>query len=159
MQLVDDAVKRVLRIKFRLGLFDNPYKYCDTVRSEKEIFTPEHRKEAREVARETFVLMKNEGSLLPLSVDKKIALIGPMADARNNMCGMWSLTCVPSDHRSLLDGMRDAMKGRGEVFHAKGSNIYYERKWRKAPSASVLWSVETMRNYFGRRCRWLPVRM
>ena len=91
---IDRACRRVLETKYRMGLFDNPYKYCDTVRSEKEIFTPEHRKEAREVARETFVLMKNEGSLLPLSVDKKIALIGPMADARNNMCGMWSLTCV-----------------------------------------------------------------
>lgn len=128
---IDRACRRVLETKYRMGLFDNPYKYCDTVRAEKEIFTPEHRKEAREVARETFVLMKNEGSLLPLSVDKKIALIGPMADARNNMCGMWSLTCVPSDHRSLLDGMRDAMKGRGEVFHAKGSNIYYEEEMEK----------------------------
>lgn len=128
---IDRACRRVLETKYRMGLFDNPYKYCDTVRAEKEIFTPEHRKEAREVARETFVLMKNEGSLLPLSVDKKIALIGPMADARNNMCGMWSLTCVPSDHRSLLDGMRDAMKGRGEVFHTKGSNIYYEEEMEK----------------------------
>ena len=128
---IDRACRRVLETKYRMGLFDDPYKYCDTVRAEKEIFTPEHRKEAREVARETFVLMKNEGSLLPLSVDKKVALIGPMADARNNMCGMWSLTCVPSDHRSLLDGMRDAMKGRGEVFHAKGSNIYYEEEMEK----------------------------
>lgn len=128
---IDRACRRVLETKYRMGLFDDPYKYCDTIRAEKEIFTPEHRKEAREVARETFVLMKNEGSLLPLSMDKKIALIGPMADARNNMCGMWSLTCVPSDHRSLLDGMRDAMKGRGEVFHAKGCNIYYEEEMEK----------------------------
>lgn len=128
---IDRACRRVLETKYRMGLFDDPYKYCDTIRAEEEIFTPEHRKEAREVARETFVLMKNEGSLLPLSMDKKIALIGPMADARNNMCGMWSLTCVPSDHRSLLDGMRDAMKGRGEVFHAKGCNIYYEEEMEK----------------------------
>lgn len=128
---IDRACRRVLETKYRMGLFDDPYKYCDTIRAEEEIFTSEHRKEAREVARETFVLMKNEGSLLPLSMDKKIALIGPMADARNNMCGMWSLTCVPSDHRSLLDGMRDAMKGRGEVFHAKGCNIYYEEEMEK----------------------------
>ena len=129
---IDRACRRVLETKYKMGLFDDPYKYCDTTRAAKEIFTPEHRKEAREVASETFVLMKNEGNLLPLSTDsKKIALIGPMADARNNMCGMWSLTCTPSNHRSLLDGMRDAMEGRGELLHAKGSNIYYDEATEK----------------------------
>lgn len=129
---IDRACRRVLETKYKMGLFDDPYKYCDTTRAAKEIFTPEHRKEAREVASETFVLMKNEGNLLPLSTDsKKIALIGPMADARNNMCGMWSLTCTPSNHRSLLDGMRDAMEGRGELLYAKGSNIYYDEATEK----------------------------
>ncbi len=129
---IDRACRRVLETKYKMGLFDDPYKYCDTTRAAKEIFTPEHRKEAREVASETFVLMKNEGNLLPLSTDsKKIALIGPMADARNNMCGMWSLTCTPSNHRSLLDGMRDAMEGRGELLYARGSNIYYDEATEK----------------------------
>lgn len=129
---IDRACRRVLETKYKMGLFDDPYKYCDTTRAAKEIFTPEHRKEAREVASETFVLMKNEGNLLPLSTDsKKIVLIGPMADARNNMCGMWSLTCTPSNHRSLLDGMRDAMEGRGELLYAKGSNIYYDEATEK----------------------------
>ena len=137
---IDRACRRVLETKYKMGLFDDPYKYCDTTRATKEIFTPEHRKEAREVASETFVLMKNEGGLLPLSLDsKKIALIGPMADARNNMCGMWSLTCTPSNHRSLLDGMRDAMEGRGELLHAKGSNIYYDKATEKgAARADVI---------------------
>ena len=82
---IDAACRRVLEAKYKLGLFADPYKYCDTLRAEKELYTPEHRAVAREVAAETFVLLKNENHLLPLEEKGKIALIGPMADARNNL--------------------------------------------------------------------------
>lgn len=121
---IDAACRRVLEAKYRLGLFDNPYKCCDPSRAESEVFTGEHRAAAREIATETFVLLKNEDRLLPLERSGRIALIGPMADAANNMCGMWSMTCRPENHRSVLDGFRDALEGKAEVVYAKGSNIY-----------------------------------
>ena len=70
--------------------------------------------------------MKNENQLLPLAMKGRIALIGPMADAANNMCGMWSPTCDPSRHSSLLERLRAATKGKAEILYAKGSNVYYD---------------------------------
>ena len=84
------------------------------------------------IAAETFVLLKNDGtSLLPLEQKGKIALIGPMADARNNMCGMWSMTCTPSRHGTLLEGIRSAAGDKAEILYAKGSNIYYDAEPEK----------------------------
>lgn len=128
---IDAACRRVLEAKYKLGLFADPYKYCDTLRAEKELYTPEHRAVAREVAAETFVLLKNENHLLPLEEKGKIALIGPMADARNNMCGMWSMTCTPSGHGTLLEGIRSAVGDKTEILYAKGSNIYYDAEMEK----------------------------
>lgn len=128
---IDAACRRVLETKYKLGLFADPYKYCDTLRAEKELYTPEHRAVAREVAAETFVLLKNENHLLPLEEKGKIALIGPMADARNNMCGMWSMTCTPSGHGTLLEGIRSAVGDKAEILYAKGSNVYYDAEMEK----------------------------
>ncbi len=128
---IDAACRRVLEAKYKLGLFADPYKYCDTLRAEKELYTPEHRAVAREVAAETFVLLKNENHLLPLEEKGKVALIGPMADARNNMCGMWSMTCTPSGHGTLLEGIRSAVGDKAEILYAKGSNVYYDAEMEK----------------------------
>lgn len=128
---IDAACRRVLEAKYKLGLFADPYKYCDTLRAEKELYTPEHRAVAREVAAETFVLLKNENHLLPLEEKGKVALIGPMADARNNMCGMWSMTCTPSRHGTLLEGIRSAVGDKAEILYAKGSNVYYDAEMEK----------------------------
>ena len=128
---IDAACRRVLEAKYKLGLFADPYKYCDTLRAEKELYTPEHRAVAREVAAKTFVLLKNENHLLPLEEKGKIALIGPMADARNNMCGMWSMTCTPSRHGTLLEGIRSAVGDKAEILYAKGSNVYYDAEMEK----------------------------
>ena len=125
---IDAACRRVLEAKYKLGLFADPYKYCDTLRAEKELYTPEHRAVAREVAAETFVLLKNENHLLPLEEKGKIALIGPMAD---NMCGMWSMTCTPSRHGTLLEGIRSAVGDKAEILYAKGSNVYYDAEMEK----------------------------
>lgn len=92
---------------------------------------------ARKIAAETFVLLKNEDHLLPLERKGKIALIGPMADARNNMCGMWSMTCTPSRHGTLLEGIRSAAGDKAEILYARGSNIYHDAELEKEELVSV----------------------
>lgn len=125
MSMINDACRRVLEAKYRLGLFADPYKYCDTTAVDR-VYTAGHRDAARDIARETFVLLKNNDSLLPLRHEGRIALIGPLADAGNNMCGTWSMACDPSCHESLLSAMRREVAGDAEILYAKGSNIYYD---------------------------------
>ena len=125
---IDEACRRVLEMKYRLGLFDDPYKYCRPERAREELFTEEHRAEARRIATETFVLLKNDDGMLPLKRQGRIALIGPLGDARNNMCGMWCSTCDPERHGTLLEGLRAAVGNQAEVVYAKGSNIYYDEQ-------------------------------
>ena len=87
MAKIDAACRLILEAKYKLGLFEDPYKFCDEKRSKTEIFTPEHRAEARKIAAESFVLLKNNGDLLPLRKSGTIALVGPLAHAQSNMTG------------------------------------------------------------------------
>lgn len=128
---INTVCRRVLEAKYKLGLFSDPYKYCDTLRTKDVLYADVHRAAAREIAAETFVLLKNTDNLLPLAQKGRIALIGPMADARNNMCGMWSMTCTPSRHGTLLESFRSAVGDKAEILYAKGSNIYYDEKIEK----------------------------
>lgn len=123
MEEIDAAVRRILEAKYKLGLFRDPYKYISEERSKTQIYTPEHRQEARRIATETFVLLKNEGNLLPLKKSGKIALIGPLAKAGADMAGNWSVAAVYDRYRSLYEGIRDAVGDRAEVLYAKGSNL------------------------------------
>lgn len=129
---IDDACRRILEAKYKLGLFTDPYKYCDTTRVKTDVFTDEHRSVARKIAAETFVLLKNSDNLLPLKKKGKIALIGPMADAGNNMCGCWSGSSHPELHASLLESLRKAVGNKAEILYAKGSNIYADEQINKS---------------------------
>ena len=106
MAQIDTACRRILEAKYLLGLFDDPYKYCDPTREKNEVYTASNRQAAREMGAETFVLMKNEGDVLPLSVDKKVALIGPLGDSADNMPGMWSVAQANYVPVSLYDGLK-----------------------------------------------------
>ncbi len=128
MATIDQACRRILEAKYKLGLFDNPYTYCDSKRPKKEIFTPESRAKARKLATETFVLLKNEDNLLPLARNKKIALIGPLANTKANMPGTWSVAAAAEKYNSLYESMQNAVKGQGEVIYAKGCNLMYDAK-------------------------------
>ena len=123
---INKACRRILEAKYKLGLFADPYKYCNVERAKKEIFTPENRAIARDIAAETFVLLKNEGNILPLKRKGRIALIGPLADTKSNMPGTWSVAAVAERYKSLLDGFQDAVGDKAEILYAKGSNLCYD---------------------------------
>ena len=122
-QEIDQACRRILEAKYKLGLFDDPYRYCDETRAKTEIFTPANRKVAREIAAQTFVLLKNENQTLPLQGKGSIALIGPLADNRENMTGTWSVAADFAKSVSLLDGMKKALGTQAKINYAKGTNV------------------------------------
>jgi beta-glucosidase len=126
MDDIDTAVRRMLTAKFQLGLFDDPYKYCDVNRSKTEIFTPENKAFARKVAAESMVLLKNEEQLLPIKKSSTIALIGPLAKATNNMAGTWSVATDQEKSNSVFDGLTEVIGDKGSLLYAKGSNIDYD---------------------------------
>ncbi|MFA9390666.1 MAG: beta-glucosidase BglX [Prolixibacteraceae bacterium] len=120
---VDVACRRILEAKYKLGLFDDPYRYCDLERAQKDIFTEEHRKESRKIAGESFVLLKNENQLLPLKKKQTIALIGPLANTRENMPGTWSVAANFEESVSVMDGLKNALGNDAKILYAKGSNV------------------------------------
>jgi beta-glucosidase len=131
IQAIDEACRRILEAKYKLGLFDNPYKYCDAKRAVKEIYTPEHRAEARRIATETFVLLKNQDHLLPLKPTGRIALIGPLANTSANMPGTWSVAARADKYKSLYQAMKDAVGNKAQILYAKGSNLMYDSVMEK----------------------------
>ena len=131
MQVIDQACRRILEAKYKLGLFDDPYRYLDPKRAKKEIYTPEARAEARRLATETFVLLKNDDHVLPLKRQGKIALVGPLANTRANMPGTWSVAATSERYSTLLEAMQRATEGKAEVMYAKGCNVCYDAELEK----------------------------
>jgi beta-glucosidase len=118
--LIDDAVKRILKIKFELGLFDDPYRYCDAER-EKNQLCKEHLDASRDVARKSIVLLKNENQLLPLKKNgQTIAVIGDLADDKDSPLGSWRANAVTGSAVSLLEGIRNVAKDNKNVFFEQG---------------------------------------
>jgi len=120
--LIDDAVRRILKIKFMLGLFDRPY--VDPERAKKIIKCREHLEAALEIARKSIVLLKNDGNLLPLSRDLgSIAVIGPLADDHEAPLGPWSCLGDPKDVVTVLEGIKSKVSPKTKVLYAKGCDI------------------------------------
>jgi beta-glucosidase len=125
IEQIDNAVKLILEAKYDLGLFQDPYKYCDEKRAKTEIFTSTSRKEARQIAAQSLVLLKNQNQVLPLKKSGTIALIGPLADAKENMPGTWSVATRMENAVSLLAGIKEVAGPSTKVLYAKGSNLDY----------------------------------
>ena len=129
METLDKACRRILEAKYKLGLFDNPYKYCDLKRPKRDIFTKEHRDVARKIASESFVLLKNQPAktgqapVLPLAKKGTVAVIGPLANTRSNMPGTWSVAARLNDYPSVYEGLKEMMAGKVNITYAKGSNL------------------------------------
>ena len=119
---LDRACRRILEAKYDLGLFDNPYQYCQEEKVPGFVFSPELRKEARSIAADSFVLLKND-NVLPLRKEGTIAVVGPLANTRENMPGTWSVAARLEESRSVLEGIREAVQDKARVLYAKGSNL------------------------------------
>ncbi len=131
MEDIDKACRRILEAKYKLGLFDDPYRYLDAKRAKKDIYTDEHRAAARQLATETFVLLQNKDNVLPLQRTGKIALVGPLANTRANMPGTWSVAAASDRYSTLLEAMRRAVGDKAEVMYAKGCNVCYDAELEK----------------------------
>ena len=123
---IDTAVRRILEAKYRLGLFADPYKYCDSNRAKTEIYSDANRAVARKVASNSMVLLKNDQQLLPLPSKGKIAVIGPLADNAENMAGTWSVATIQSKSISLLKGLKETLGSQVTFLYAKGANFDYD---------------------------------
>ncbi|MGJ8592773.1 MAG: beta-glucosidase BglX [Aquaticitalea sp.] len=121
---LNDAVRRVLKVKFQLGLFDDPYKYCNVDREANEIFTDEHLAIARDAAKKSIVLLKNETNILPLKKDiKSIAIIGPLANDKDSPLGNWRAKGTHNSAVSLLEGITNALDKNTKIYYEQGVQL------------------------------------
>ena len=120
---IEQACRRILEAKYKLGLFDDPYRYIDETRSKNEVLTAQRRQTAREIAAHTFVLLKNNKQALPLKKSGTIALIGPLANDKSNMLGTWAVSGDPQMSIPVLQGMKSIGGSSVNIVYAKGANI------------------------------------
>ena len=119
---VDDAVRRILRLKFALGLFDNPY--SDTAHLSDKLLSNQNRSAAREIAEKSMVLLKNDGDVLPFSKTvRSIAVIGPLADSKADMLGNWFATGEPDNVVTVLEAVRREIGNNGRVLYSQGGEV------------------------------------
>ena len=125
MAELDDATRHVLNVKYDMGLFNDPYSHLGPKDSDPQDTNAEsrlHRAEAREVARQSLVLLKNRLETLPLKKDATVAVVGPLADSQRDVMGSWSAAGVAGQSVTVLSGIKNVMAGQGKVIYAKGAN-------------------------------------
>ena len=127
---ITKAARRILEAKYKIGLLDDPYLYSDESRPDKDILTEENRSLARKAATRSFVLLKKHNNTLPLSKNAKIALVGPLANNKNNMLGTWAPTGNPQLSIPILEGMKNVAPN-ADISYAKGANIADDTSFAK----------------------------
>jgi len=126
-KIIDKAVQRVLRAKYQLGLFEDPYEYNNPQRERDILLHPVHLEFAREMACKSIVLLKNENNILPLRKNTgKIAVIGPLADDKDAPLGSWSALGDPNDVKTIMAGIKGAVLPETKIFHTKGCDVQGE---------------------------------
>ncbi|RKR83688.1 beta-glucosidase [Mucilaginibacter gracilis] len=136
--LIDDAVKRILYKKYELGLFDDPYKFCDEAREQQVLNDPQNRVAARAVAEKSIVLLKNENQVLPLTAKvKTIALIGPLVKAKRDQAGAWNVNQDTTEIVSMYDGVLSAVAKNQQLVYAKGGTVQRSSEQDIAEAVSI----------------------
>ncbi len=144
-ELINTSVRRILKKKFELGLFDDPYRFSNEEREKNTVMKKEYIDAAREIGRKSIVLLKNQNQLLPLSKDvKRLAVIGPLADGRRELIGAWSAAGDWKKSVTLLEGIKASVSANTKVLYAKGCNIkddsinYFAEAIRVAKQSDVV---------------------
>ncbi|MBO0329311.1 beta-glucosidase BglX [[Muricauda] lutisoli] len=121
-EYIDDAVKRILKVKYELGLFDDPYKYCNEEREKERLYHEDHQKGVLDMAKKSIVLLKNEGNLLPINKNqKKIAVIGELANDNNSPLGSWRIGSDDNTAVTVLEGLK---KYNSNITYSKGPKVF-----------------------------------
>lgn len=135
---LDEGVRRVLRVKYALGLFDDPYRQSSEERERSTLLAPGHVAGARDAGRRSVVLLKNSGGVLPLSKNtRSIAVIGPLADDRADPLGPWDALGRPQDVVTLLEGIRNAVPSSARLLYAQGCTIEGDDRSGIAPAVEA----------------------
>lgn len=140
---IDNACRRVLEAKYKLGLFDNPYKYCNKEYPNEILGNQKHVIQTRKVAQESMVLLKNQNNLLPLNRNAHIALIGPLADRAYDMLGCWSGNSQKVIPVSLLEGLKNAVGTKGTIDYAEGSYLVSDKNLEQTLTGGAMGFVSS----------------
>ncbi|WP_090756553.1 beta-glucosidase BglX [Nonlabens sp. Hel1_33_55] len=151
MATIDDAVKRILKVKFELGLFEDPYRYCSEEDEAKVIDSNEIKEGALDMALKSIVLLKNEGDLLPLKRDQKIAVLGDLAFDKNSVLGNWRLGAIDNTAVSLQEGLSTYSKGnfnfeRGPAFVTSKAEFSQELIYNKTDTTGTKAALDAAKN-------------
>ncbi|MCP4551635.1 MAG: beta-glucosidase BglX [Bacteroidetes bacterium] len=153
IKYVDEAAKRILYIKFKLGLFVDPYKYCNTTFEKEEVNSQKNHEAALDVAKKSIVLLKNENNILPLKTNTKIAVIGPLAADKDSPLGSWRAQVVKGSAVSLLEGIKKAVSNKKLISYAEGckltvgeTNFIYELEFNTSDRSGFLKAKETAKD-------------
>lgn len=123
MENIDKACRRILEMKYKLGLFDNPYRFINEERMKTDLLSAEHRKAAREISQRSIVLLKNSDKTLPLKKEGRIAVVGPLAKSKIDMLGTWTISGDPSEAVTLVEGITNVGGNKVSVNYARGSQF------------------------------------
>jgi beta-glucosidase len=152
-KLIDEAVRRVLKVKFLLGLFDDPYRYCNEVREKQLVYAPEHLEAALDVAKRSMVLLKNQDQVLPLKKGEKIAVIGELAASTRDLLGSWKAAGDWDFMKSTLDELK-AYNGEANVIFAEGCKTIGEDRSGFAAAMAAAGRAQKIVLVIGENWEW-----
>lgn len=151
-KVIDDAVRRILEMKARLGLFDDPYLYCDAEREKEIVYSEANLEAARDVARKSMVLLKNDGTL-PLQKGEKIAVIGELASSTRDLLGSWKAAGDWDFMKSIADAIKEC-NGKANVTYVKGCSLDGEDRGGFAAALSAARKADKVVMVIGERWDW-----
>jgi len=152
-KLIDEAVSRVLRVKFMLGLFDDPYRYCNEAREKRLVYAPEHLEAALDVAKRSMVLLKNNDNVLPLKKGEKIAVIGELAASTRDLLGSWKAAGDWNFMKSTLDELK-AYNGAANVVYAQGCKTIGDDRSGFVAAMAAARGANKIVMVIGENCDW-----